>query len=312
VRAAALLLLLAAAAPAQDWALLGIRDNPKQDYDAAPPRTQLTIDLLAPDRLLTTHRVTIRDPEMRKVLFNDPFLVPAHKDLAYLVCASGRNVRCLRLVWSAGEEQGKSFLLRGCHSFRTRPAHVVPERIGLLTRNALLSLDLRGAVVLRTRVPSRPLFFDPGLNRIYVFEKPWLAYHSLLATDPPAEVVGTKPLFKLPGDLEPARVAVRNDAKRIAYVSYAETRRFGAKRFVLSVVDILERLLVRRSLPGQLHDLRWQGQEQVLLTTTDREHTTVHVLEVKSDRLKTMRLPARYLAPPEIVGASLVALPARE
>jgi hypothetical protein len=310
VRAAALLLLLAAAAPAQDWVLLGIRDNPKQDYDAAPPRTHLTIDLLAPDRLLTTRRVTVRDPEIRKVLFNDPFLVPGHKDLAYLVCASGRQLRCVRLIWSAGEEQGKSFLLP-CHSFRTRPAFIVAERIGLLTRNALLSVDLRGGIVLRTQVPSRPLFFDPGLNRLYVFEKPWLAYHSLLATDPPPRVVETKPLFKLPNDLEPAHVAVRNDAQRIAYVSYPETRRFGTKRFVLSVVDSLERLLVRRSVPGTLHDLRWQGAEQVLLTTTDREHTTVHVLDIKSDRLKTMRLPARYLSPPEIVGASLVAIPAK-
>lgn len=310
MRAAALLLLLAAAAPAQDWALLGIRDNPKQDYEAAPPRTQLTVDLLAPDRLLTTRRVTLRDREIRKVLFNDPFLVPAHKDLAYLVCASGNQVRCLRLVWSAGEDQGKSFLLPGCHSFRTRPVHVVPERIGLLTRNALLSLDLRGGVVLRTQVPSRPLCFDPGLNRIYVFHKPWLRYHSLLATDPPSKVVDTKPLFKLPNDLEPAHVAVRNDAARIAYASYPETRR-GAGRFVLSVVDSLERLLVRRSLPGHLHDLRWYGPERLLLTTTDRERTTVHVLDVKADRLKTMRLPARYLAPPEIVGASLVAFPTK-
>ena len=311
MRTAALLLLLAAAAPAGDWALLGIRDNPKQDYDAAPPRTQLTIDVLAPDRLLTTRRVTIRDPEMRKVLFNDPFLVAAHRDLAYLVCASDRQVRCLRLVWSAGEDQGKSFLLPGCHSFRTRPVHVVPERIGLLTRRALLSLDLRSGRVLRTRVPSRPLFFDPGLNRVYVFEKPWLQYHSLLATNPPAELVDKKPHFKLPDDLEPAHAAVRSDGLRIAYVSYPATRRRGARRFVLSVADSLERLLVRRSLAGHLRDLRWFGAERLLLTTTDREQTTVHVLDVKNDRLKTMRLPARYLAPPEIVPASLVAVPAR-
>jgi hypothetical protein len=311
VRAAALVLLLAAAATAQDRVLLGIRDNPKQDYEAAPPRTHLTIDVLAPDRLLTTRRVTIRDPEMRKVLFNDPFLVPAHTDLAYLVCASGKQVRCLRLIWSAGEDQGRSFLLPGCHSFRTRPAHIVPERIGLLTRNALLSLDLRGGVVLRTRIPSRPLFFDARLNRIYVFEKPWLQYHPLLATDPPAEVVEKKPLFKLPDDLDPEHLAVRHDARQIAYVSRAQSSRFGSRRFVLSVVDSLERLLVRRSMPGLFHDLRWQGEERLVLTTTDHEHTSVHVLEVKSDRLKTMRLPARYLAPPEIVRASLVALPAK-
>ena len=311
MRTAALLLLLAAAAPADDWALLGIRDNPKQDYDAAPPRTQLTIDVLAPDRLLETRRVTIRDPEMRNVLFNDPFLVPAHRDLAYLVCASDSAVRCLRLVWSAGEDQGKSFVMPGCHAFRTRPAHIVPERIGLLTRNALLSLDLRGGIVLRTRVPSRPLFFDAGLNRVYVFEKPWLQYHSLLATDPPAELVDKKPLFKLPGDLEPAHLAVRGDGLQVAYVSYPATHRLGAKRFVLSVVDSLERLLVRRSLPGRLRDLRWFGAERLLLTTTNGEQTRVHVLEVKSDRLKTMRLPERYLAPPEIVLASLVPVPAK-
>lgn len=311
MRATALLLLLAAAAPAQDWALLGIRDNPKQDYDAAPPRTHLTIDLLAPDRLLTTRRVTVRDPEIRKVLFNDPFLVPAHKDLAFLVCASGDRVRCLRLVWSAGEEQGKSFLLPGCHSFRTRPVHIAPERIGLLTRDTLLSLDLRGGVVLRTQVPARPLFLDPGLNRIYVFQKPWMRYCSLLMTDPPARVVDTKPLFRLPDDLRPAHVAVRSDAEKIAYVSYPESRRFGARRFVLSVVDSLERLIVRRSVPGRFHDLRWYGPERLLLTTTDGEYTTVHVLDVKADRLKATRLPARYLAPPEIVGASLVAFPAK-
>jgi len=311
VRAAALLLLLATAAPAEEWVLLGIRDNPKQDYDAAPPRTHLTIDVLAPDRLLATRRVTIRDPEMRKVLFNDPFLVAAHRDLAYLVCTSGRNVRCLRLVWSAGEEQGKSLLLTDCHSFRTRPTLIVPERIGLLTGRSLLSLDLRGGIVVRTRVPSRPLFFDVQLNRVYVFEKRWLRYHPLLATDPPAELVDPKPLFRLPDDLEPTRAAVRSDGLQVAYVSYPTTRRLGAKRFVLSVSDSLERLLVRRSLPGHLRDLRWSGAERLVLTTTDREETTVHVLEVKNDRLKTMRLPARYLAPPEIVGASLVAVPAK-
>jgi hypothetical protein len=311
VRTAALLLLLAAAAPAEDWVLLGIRDNPKQDYDAAPPRTHLTIDVLAPDRLLTTRRITISDPEMRKVLFNDPFLVAAHRDLAYLICASGQNVRCLRLVWSAGEEQGKSFLLKGCHAFRTRPVLVVPERIGLLTRHALLSLDLSGGIVVRTQVPNRPLWFDVQLNRVYVSEKRWLHYHPLLSTDPPAKLDDTKPLFRLPDELEPAHAAVRSDGLQVAYVSYPPTRRLGANRFVLSVSDSLERLLVRRSLPGHLRDLRWSGAERLVLTTTDREKTTVHVLEVKNDRLKTMRLPARYLAPPEIVGASLIAVPAK-
>lgn len=311
MRAAALLLLLAAAAPAQEWVLLGIRDNPKQDFEAAPPRTQLTIDVLAPDRLLATRRVTIADPEMRKVLFNDPFLVAAHRDLAYLVCTSGRNVRCLRLVWSVGEAQGKSFLLKGCHSFRTRPVLIVPERIGILTRHALLSLDLRGGIVLRTRVPGRPLCFDARLHRVYVYEKPWLSYHPLLVTDPPTELVDKKPLFKLPDTLAPAHVAVRNDGMQVAYVSYPPTRRLGAKRFVLSVSDSLERLLVRRSLPGHLRDLRWLGTERLLLTTTDREVTTVHVLEIKDDRLKTMRLPARYLAPPEIADASHITVPTK-
>jgi hypothetical protein len=311
VRAAALLLLLAAAAPAEEWALLGIRDNPKQDHDAAPPRTHLTIDVLAPDRLLGTRRITIADPEMRKVLFNDPFLVAAHRDLAYLVCTSGQNVRCLRLVWSAGEDRGKSFLLKGCHSFRTRPVLVAPERIGLLTRHSLLSLDLRGGLVVRTQVPSRPLHFDVRLQRVYVCEKRWLHYHPLLATDPPGRLDDTKPLFRLPDDLRPAHAAVRGDGLQVAYVSYPPTRRLGAKRFVLSVSDSLERLLVRRSVPGHLRDLRWYGTDRVLLTTTDREETAVHVLDVKNDRLKTMRLPARYLAPPEIVTASLVTVPAK-
>ncbi|MHC4548219.1 MAG: hypothetical protein ACYTEZ_05520 [Planctomycetota bacterium] len=311
MRTAALLLLLAAVARGDGgFALLGIRDDPKQVSDVNPPLTRLTVDVLGPHRLLDTRRLTIRDAAMREVLFNDPFLVPTRPDLAYLVCAEGRRLRCLRLLWTTGEGVGRSFLLPGGQPRDLRPIHIVPERIGILRPHALLTLDFKLGVVLHTRVPGRPLQLDPQLNRLYVLVDHRLQYHALLATDPPRVLRDPKPLFPLPDGLVPVHAVVSRDGLRVAYVSYRPSARAGT-RFVLSVADSRQRLLVRRSLPGSLRDLRWLDEGKLILTTTAREATSVHVLEVGHDRLRTTRLPERYLAPPDLVPAPLLGVRVR-
>ena len=310
MRIAAILVLLAALAAGQDFALLGIRDNPAQDSQAVPPRVKIAVDIFASDRLLDTRFVTIRDASMRRLLFHDPVIVAVRPDLAYLLCPDGKSMRCLRFSWSTGEDLGKSFLVHcGALEFRSPPIHVLPERVAFLTDKALVNLDLRLGTFVRTKVRGRPLHLQTELNRLYIAQPRVLTFHSLLPNSPPDALPGEpKPLFELPDKVVPARAAVNARGTRIAYASPSPSRRADAARCLFSVADSRGRLLLRRSMKGRFHDLRWLDDNRVLLTTTDVETTFVHVLQIDKDRLQTKRLPARYLAPPEIASAALLGL----
>lgn len=303
------LLAAAAAAPAGDLALVAIRDNVVQLPDEQPQATQLTLDLLGPDHLLETRRIRIRDPKARASLFQDPFLFPARTDLAYLVSREKKGLRVLRISWARGEDLGASFLVPCAADVNARPVHVVSGRIGFLGPKALVSVDLHLGFVVATRLPLRPLDFDPVANRLYVMDGARVASYPLVATDPPEKIESApNPLFKLPDATHPGRAAVSRDGLRIAYASKNPARRPDARRFLLSVADNRGRLVVRRTVPGRLHDLRWIDDTRVLLTTTDREVTSLHTLDVKTSRLTSRALPARYLAPPEIAPAEPLGL----
>jgi len=308
--AAALLLLCAGRGWAGDGlALVAIRDDPREIPDSAPARTVITLDVLAPGRLLASHEVTLTDPKLRRRLFADPFVVATGPGLAVLACPEGRGLRCQRFSWASGEALGASFHVEGAAamSWTTRPRYVEPDRFAVLTGDALLTIDLKLARTHMTRAGLRPLELDPERNRLYL-EGP--AWQPLLPSEPPdAFAAAPKPLFALPDPVAPERAAFDAEGTRIAYASHAPSLRPDAARFVLSVADAAGSLLVRRSIAGRLRDLRWLDGARVLFTTTHGEVTSVHVLDVGKDRLATQELAARYLAPPEIVPADLVTLP---
>ncbi|MGH7163050.1 MAG: hypothetical protein ACREID_06175, partial [Planctomycetota bacterium] len=52
-------------------------------------------------------------------------------------------------------------------------------------------------------------------------------------------------------------------------------------------------------------DLRWIDDDRLLLTATEGETTTVHLVDAAKDAVRSTPLPPRYLAPPEIVPAGL-------
>ena len=295
-------------------ALLGIRDNPKQLVDTSPPRTVVTVDVIGSNRLLRTHKITLFDGDIRRLLFNDPFVAPSGADHGCLVVSQGRGVRCVRFSWVTGKQLATSFPVR-CSSPRdwiTRPVYIIPERLGVLTRSGMETFDLRLGNLFRTKSRAIPLQLDPGSNRLYVLQPRQFAYQPVIAAEPP-ETFESKPriLYRLPDGMKPERAFFRRDAERVAYVARPRSRRPDADRFVLSVADALSQLLVRRSLPGRLHDLRWLDDERILFTTTQGATTSIHTLVVGSDRLTTRKLPARYLAPPEIVPTSLLGASAR-
>jgi len=312
IAAAALLLLCAGSGWAgEGFALVAVRDDPREIPDAAPPRTVITLDVLAPGRLLASHEVTLTDPKIRRRLFVDPFVVATGPGLAMLACPEGRGLRCQRFSWSSGEALGASFRVEGAcaPAWTARPRYVEPDRFAVLTGDMLLTFDLKLARVHATRAGLRPLELDPRLNRLYLAGPAW---QPLLPSEPPdAFAAAPKPLFALPDPLAPERAAFDAEGTRIAYASQAPSLRSDAERFVLSVADAAGSLLVRRSVAGRLRDLRWLDAARVLFTTTRGEVTSVHVLDVAKDRLETQELAARYLAPPEIVPADLVTLPAR-
>jgi len=312
-RGVLLLLLAASAAAGEEFALIGIRDVLVQEPDAAPPRTILAVDVLGTDRVLDTRRLAVRDEQMRERLLFDPFLVPAHGDRAYLVCVDRRGLRCLRMSFSMGEDSGKSFVVPCApRTFASRAIHVVPERFAFLVPGGVLTVDLRLGAHVRTAAPARPLFLDPKNNRLYVKGARGIDWIGMLATDPPERIDGkTTAVFALPDKVAPRRAFVRGDALRVAYVSADPSLRADAERFALSVADNRARLLARRSVPGRFHDLRWLDDARLLLTTTQRETTTVHVWDLDENRLTSRPLRERYLAPPEIVPADLAGVRAK-
>ena len=303
MRALLAALLLALPAHAGDLVLVGVRDDPLQEPDAGPPRTILSVDFIGPDGRIACRRAAIRDAAMRVALFTDPVVVPVRDDLAYLVCPDEKGLRCLRLSWATAEDEGRSFVVP-CDP-GTRPVHVVPERVAFLSDRAAVTVDLRLGTHTVTTCLQRPLFLDPVRNRLYVHRPGRIDFHPFLGTTPPEALPGPpQALFALPeGAVEHA--AVRDDGLQAAWVARQRSRRGDAERFLLSVADNRERLLVRRSLPGRFHDLRWLDDTRVQVTATQRETTLVSILEVEKNRLTRRALAERYLAPPEMWPASL-------
>lgn len=316
-RAAALLLLLASAAPGKGLALVGIREEMRPVPDAAPPRMEVAFDFLTPAGAAATRRVTILDGPMALGLLRDPFVYPQDRDHAFLVARDPEGWRCLRLSWKSGESTGVSFVVPDDPDapLEGRPIRVLEDRFALLDARGARFLDLRVPRAARVPLASRPIDLHVVTKRLFVAradaESIAVHYHAMDPCDPlPAVGDAAKPLLRIPERGDPERGAVSPDQLKAACALALPASRPDAWRFLLVVADARERPLVRRTFAGRVHDLRFLDDERLLAVATHGETTLLHVVEVRTSAVRSTALPDVYVAPPEVVAADLLPAPA--
>jgi len=282
------LCMLATVSIAGEWALVGIREETVVQDGVL----YIDIDIHSTSERVASRRLMIRDRKMQARMFSDPFLVPVNDVLAYLVAREKRGVRCLRIAWERGEQIGESFFIRT--DSRGRVIMLPRERVAFLARNGIQVVNLRTATAKRVGV-TRPICLDPKLGSLFVARATRVHRYALDGVT--LKLGDAVPHFPLPDEMQPRIAAARADGLQLAYA--AQTR---PGRFVLSVVDPTPRLLLRRSFVGRARDIRWIDDTHVLVTATDDERTTAYVASLKQgERPRWLRMPARFLAPPEIV-----------
>ncbi|MHC4340752.1 MAG: hypothetical protein ACYSX0_11145 [Planctomycetota bacterium] len=316
MRTVAVLALLTSVLVAEDrFLLLGIRRDTRLLPQNTPVRTELTVDVYAAPERVATRRLAVLDPKVRAQLYRDPFLVPEQPGLVLLAVSEpdGRGLRLLRFALDGGTQLGKSFVVPAglLEERASRPLLPAPGRIAYLTQGCLHTLDLRLQTFTCTKFGGRPLHLDRHLNRLYVLsDLGMVRFHPLIVAEPPPLrlALKSKPHFRLPGGGQPVRAALRPDGRQIAYSSQSPTKRPDTRRFLLHVANDRSRLLLRRSVPGRLFDLRWLDDHRLLMTTTDGEANSMHVVSVKSGEIRSTDLGKSHLAPPEMVRADLLGL----